>query len=144
MKDGSGSSSSSSSDSDDSDDDKKSESSNEHFIDLEDDDGHDASYQKTKNEITDAAEIEKLAPKFDQERLDSLDSMEEFGSVIQYVSEGNGIILIMPSDSQKLYDLDNIICLPESVDKELDKLVVGFLSDVVGPVSMPLYTVHLY
>lgn len=111
---------------------------------MDEEDGHSVSYQKTKNEIVDANEIEKLAPKFDQERLDSLDSMEPFGSVIQYVSEGNGIILIMPSDSEKLYDLDNIICLPESVDKELDKLVVGFLSDVVGPVSMPLYTIQLY
>ena len=50
----------------------------------------------------------------------------------------------MPTDQQQLYDLDNIICLPESVDKELDRLVVGYLSDLVGPVTMPLYTVSLY
>ena len=51
----------------------------------------------------------------------------------------------MPSDQEKIYDLDNIVCFPE--DKQnpaLSKLVIGFIADIVGPVSMPLYCVAFY
>ena len=49
----------------------------------------------------------------------------------------------MPTDKEQIYDLDNIVCLPESSD-EHSKLVLGFISDIVGPVSMPLYSVAIY
>lgn len=51
----------------------------------------------------------------------------------------------MPKDQTQIYDLDNIVCLPEDAgNPNLSKLVIGFVSDVVGPVSMPLYSVVLY
>jgi len=51
----------------------------------------------------------------------------------------------MPSEPEKIYDLDNIVCLPEDKnDPNTSKLVVGFIADVVGPVSMPLYCCAIY
>jgi rRNA processing protein Gar1 len=51
----------------------------------------------------------------------------------------------MPGDPAQIYDLDNIVCLPEDKDnQDLSKQVIGFISDVVGPVSMPLYSVVMY
>lgn len=65
--------------------------------------------------------------------------------MVQYVAEGSGIILIMPSDQMKIYDLDNIVCLSDNEENTaLSKLVIGFIADVVGPVSMPLYCVAFY
>ena len=49
----------------------------------------------------------------------------------------------MPSDPLKIYDLDNIVCFPQD-DPSYPKVIIGFISDVVGPVSMPLYSVVLY
>mmetsp|Transcript_5570 Transcript_5570/g.8783 ORF Transcript_5570/g.8783 Transcript_5570/m.8783 type:complete len:156 (-) Transcript_5570:277-744(-) len=37
-----------------------------------------------------------------------------------------------------------MVCLVEEVEENLNKLVVGFISDIVGPVQMPLYSVALY
>ena len=51
----------------------------------------------------------------------------------------------MPSDQMKIYDLDNIVCLSDNEENTaLSKLVIGFIADVVGPVSMPLYCVAFY
>ena len=70
--------------------------------------------------------------------------MIPFGNVLQYVKEGTGILLIMPFERNSIYDIDNIICLPENLKEErISKLVIGFISDVIGPVSMPMYTVCL-
>lgn len=69
--------------------------------------------------------------------LDDMDEINKFGKIVQYVPEGNGIILVMPENREKLFDLDNIVTLS-------DKKVIGFVADVVGPVSMPLYSVALY
>jgi hypothetical protein len=50
----------------------------------------------------------------------------------------------MPFDKNSIYDIDNIICLPENLEEgRISKLVIGFISDVIGPVSMPMYTVCL-
>jgi hypothetical protein len=46
--------------------------------------------------------------------LDNLDTVLKFGSVIQYVKEGTGILLVMPYDKDSIFDLDNIVCLPEN------------------------------
>lgn len=55
------------------------------------------------------------------------------------------MLLVSPGDPLKLYDLDNLICLPENKsEQKLSKLVIGFISDVVGPVSMPFYCVAIY
>lgn len=51
----------------------------------------------------------------------------------------------MPTDPEKIYDLDNIVCMSDSESNvNLNKLIIGFISDVVGPVSMPLYCVSFY
>jgi rRNA processing protein Gar1 len=55
------------------------------------------------------------------------------------------VLLVMPHDFNSIFDLDNIVCLSNNEsNKELSKYVVGFISDLVGPVSMPLYSVALY
>lgn len=68
------------------------------------------SYVKTAHEIDPKEAVDKAAPKFDQKRLDDLDQINLFGNVVQFVSDGP-LVLVMPSDSDKIYDLDNIICL---------------------------------
>ena len=51
----------------------------------------------------------------------------------------------MPTDPEKIYDLDNIACMPTSAtNPHLQKQIIGFVSDVVGPVSMPLYCITFY
>ena len=95
---------------------------------------------KTQHEVS-PDEIEKVAPRCD--KLDELDQVNPFGTVVQYITEGNGIILVMPRDPQQIYDLDNIVCFPQD-DTAYPKIILGFISDVVGPVSMPLYSVILY
>ena len=47
------------------------------------------------------------------------------------------MVLVMPTDPTKIFDLDNVACLE-------GKEVIGFISDIVGPVQMPLYAVTLY
>ena len=55
------------------------------------------------------------------------------------------MLLVMPSNQLEIFDLDNIVCLPASRDDpDVSKLVVGFVSDLVGPVQMPMYTVVIY
>ena len=115
---------------------------------MDDEEEGPSSYAKFKstNEII-PDDLEKTGPKFGQEKLDSLDEIIPFGTVVQYVQEGAGVVLIMPSDKDQIFDLDNIVCLPENAEgqpEEVSKLVVGFVSDLVGPVSMPLYSVALY
>ena len=90
---------------------------------------------KTKNEL-DQVEIEKQGPKFEVKQLDDVDTVLPFGTVVQFINDGpNGMLLVMPSNQLEIYDLDNIVCLPEMrEDADLSKVVVGFVSDLVGPV----------
>lgn len=75
-----------------------------------------------------------------------------FGKVVQFVNEAHGILLVMPhpqamdgQTEQQIYDLDNLVCLPsEGMEGPLQKTIIGFISDVVGPIQMPLYSVALY
>ena len=69
--------------------------------------------------------------------LDDMDEIIPFGMVVQYISQGLGMSLIKPLEPGTLYDLDNVICLE-------DRTVVGFIFELVGPVSMPLYNVTFY
>lgn len=50
----------------------------------------------------------------------------------------------MPSNPEMLLDLDNMVSMPSYEDSDLSRLVVGYISDVIGPVTMPMYTVNLY
>jgi hypothetical protein len=133
----------SSSGSDGSDSDSSSSSAMSELEMMEEESGP-TGYTKSKNEIIDTTELEKLAPKPDKTRLNAEDTCSEFGQVIQYISESNGILLVMPSDPAILLDLDNLVSMPSYEESNLSRLVVGYISDVIGPVSMPMYTVRLY
>jgi len=117
-------------------------------LDSDEEDGKSASTYakfKTLNEI-DPGELEKHGPKFEQVQLDEVDTTEEFGTVVQYISDGpHGLLLVMPSSQDLIFDLDNVACLPDLPgEPNVSKLVLGFTSDVVGPISMPLYAVSIY
>ena len=118
----------------------------EDMMGMDEDDEGPTSYVKfkTPNELL-PEEIEKIGPKFEQKQLDDLDQVKPFGSVVQFIPEGQGVLLVMPHDFNSIFDLDNIVCLSNNENnKELSKYVVGFISDLVGPVQMPLYSVALY
>jgi len=96
-----------------------------------------SSYQKfkTQNEI-DLENIDKYAPKMPA--MDDLDDIIEFGVVTKYIEDGtSSIMMVAPSNAQQIYDLDNIVC-------QKNKEVVGFVLDLVGPISKPLYSVRVY
>ena len=61
----------------------------EDLIGMEEDDEGPSSYIKfkTPNELP-PEEIEKVGPKFEQTKLDDLDDIKPFGSVVQYIQEG--------------------------------------------------------
>ena len=90
--------------SDDSSSDSNSESSssdvNQIDLDNMDSEGDEdtSSYAKfkTQNEI-DLKEIEKYAPKFEQNQLDDVDTVAPFGMVVHYLDDGpHGMLLVMP------------------------------------------------
>ena len=84
---------------------------------MDDDEPGPKSYLKTPNEI-DPKDVDKYGPKIENHKLDELDEIEGFGRVCQYMPEGNGIILVMPTDPEKIYDLDNIVCMSDSESNE--------------------------
>ena len=47
------------------------------------------------------------------------------------------MVLIEPSDPLKLFDIENIVCFG-------DKQVIGFIFELVGPITNPLYSIQLY
>lgn len=65
--------------------------------------------------------------------------MVEFGTICNFIDEGtfHSIIIVRPLHPQNIYDLDNIVALDT-------KQVVGFVLDLVGHVTSPLYSVRLY
>jgi hypothetical protein len=106
---------------------------------MEHDEGEDMSMStyakfKTQNEI-DLDAIEKYAPKAPD--MDDLDTIVEFGVVDKFIDQGSGILLVKPFKAGVIYDLDNIVTLDT-------KEVIGFILDLVGPITSPLYTIKLY
>ena len=101
------------------------------------DDNDNSTYSKfkTQNEL----DIEKAfqsGPKFMQ--LDELDEVEEFGMIRQFINQGVGMVLIEPTDPLKLFDIENMVTI------EGGKKVIGFVFELVGPITAPLYSVQLY
>ena len=52
------------------------------------------------------------------------------------------MVLVMPFEStdessSNLYDIDNVVAID-------DKQIIGFIYELVGPVSHPLYSIQLY
>ena len=43
------------------------------------------------------------------------------------------MVLIEPTDPVKLYDIENLVTL--------DKEVIGFIYELVGPITAPLYSI---
>jgi len=79
---------------------------------MDDDEPGPKSYMKTPNEI-DPKDVDKYGPKIENYKLDNLDEIEAFGRICQYIPEGNGIVLVMPGNPDKIYDLDNIVCMSD-------------------------------
>lgn len=83
-------------------------------------------------------QVEKYAPP--QPTLDDLDELVEFGTVTNFIDDGyfQSILIVRPSNPLQIFNLDNIVALPGT------KQVVGFILDLVGHVTTPLYSVRLY
>ncbi len=93
---------------------------------------------KTQNEL----DIEKAfqsGPK--QIELDDLDEVTEFGLIRQFISQGIGMVLVEPSDPLKLYDIENLVTIQ---DDKGGRKVIGFIFELVGPITAPLYSIQLY
>ena len=74
--------------------------------------------------------------------LDELDEVEEFGTIRQYISQGIGMVLIEPTDPLKLFDIENLVTLEgSSSDSNVNKQVIGFIFELVGPITAPLYSI---
>ena len=80
---------------------------------------------KTQNEI-EIGEAYKTGPQ--RLLLDDLDEIIPFGTIVQYIHQGCGMILVNPDDPTKLLDIENVVALK-------DKRVVGFVYEPVGPIT---------
>lgn len=91
---------------------------------------------KTQHEI-DPEQVEKYAPP--KPELDELDEIVDFGTITNFIDDGtfHSIVIVRPQNPQQIYDLDNIITLKS-------KEVIGFVLDLVGHITAPLYSVRLY
>ena len=47
------------------------------------------------------------------------------------------MVLVKPLEPQKIFDLDNLVAFE-------DRTVLGFVLELVGPVTMPLYSIQFY
>jgi len=104
---------------------------------LGEDEEHDPTVQSTASRLRTQNEVEdpyKLAPPMPV--LDELDHITDFGNV-QFVIPSEKVLLVAPKDLSTVYALDNIVCFES-------REVIGFLSDVVGQVSSPLYSIQIY
>ena len=48
------------------------------------------------------------------------------------------MVLIEPTDPLKLFDIENLVTLEDG------KQVIGFIFELVGPITAPLYSIQLY
>ena len=95
---------------------------------------------KTQNEI-DIEKAFETGPK--KMELDEDDEVEEFGKMRQYISQGVGMVLIEPTNPLILYDIENLVSVKDSKDKNKQN-VIGFIFELVGPITAPLYSIQLY
>ena len=105
---------------------------------IDDNDTSTYSKFKTQNEL----DIEKAfqsGPKLIE--LDELDEVAEFGLIRQFISQGIGMVLVEPSDPLKLYDIENLVTI---LDYKGARKVIGFIFELVGPITAPLYSIQLY
>ena len=70
--------------------------------------------------------------------MDGLDTMTRFGRVESYLEDQRILLIVLDVGNEgTVYDLDNIIVSE-------NRLVLGYINDVIGPVTNPLYSVHLF
>lgn len=87
---------------------------------------------KTQNEM-DIEKAFQTGPQFID--LDELDEMQEFGTIRQFICQGIGMALVEPTDPLKLYDIENLVTIDGG------KKLIGFIYELVGPITAPLYSV---
>jgi hypothetical protein len=90
---------------------------------------------KTQNEL-DIEKAFETGPK--KMELDEDDEVEDFGTIRQYISQGVGMVLIEPTNPLKLYDIENLVTVE---DKDKKQHVIGFIFELVGPITAPLYSI---
>jgi len=101
------------------------------------DDNETSTYSKfkTQNEL-DLEKAFTTGPKYVE--LDELDELTEFGTIRQFINQGIGMVLIEPANPLRLFDIENIVTI------EGGRKVIGFIFELVGPITAPLYSVQLY
>ena len=70
--------------------------------------------------------------------MDELDELADFGTIRQYINQGVGMVLVEPTDPLNLFDIENLVTM------EGGKEVIGFIFELVGPITAPLYSIQLY
>ena len=54
------------------------------------------------------------------------------------------MVLIQPHNPNKLLDIDNYVCIQTNDGGRRRKQVIGFIYELVGPVTFPLYSIQMY
>ena len=54
------------------------------------------------------------------------------------------MVLIQPENPLKLLDIDNYVCIQTNEEGRRRKKVIGFIYELVGPVTFPLYSIQMY
>ena len=51
------------------------------------------------------------------------------------------MVLVEPTDPLKLFDIENLVTIEDTDGKPK---VIGFVFELVGPITAPLYSIQLY
>lgn len=54
------------------------------------------------------------------------------------------MVLIQPKNPLKLLDIDNYVCIQTNDGGRRRKQLIGFIYELVGPVTFPLYSIQMY
>ena len=102
----------------------------------DDEDGTQTTYSKFKSaHEVDPFDLQKFAPKVPQ--IDGMDELVPFGELM-IVVQGTLNVLITSTDPTNVFDLDNIVVTKENRE------VIGFVHDLIGQISAPIYSVALF
>lgn len=93
---------------------------------------------KTQNELDIEKAFESGPKKIE---LDELDEVSQFGVIRQYISQGVGMVLVEPNNPLQLFDIENLVTIDHGKGF---REVIGFVFELVGPITAPLYSIQLY
>lgn len=93
---------------------------------------------KTQNELDIEKAFESGPKKIE---LDELDEVSQFGIIRQYISQGVGMVLVEPNNPLQLFDIENLVTIDHGKGF---REVIGFVFELVGPITAPLYSIQLY